>query len=392
MMAKPVYTAMGITLLDAVGIGLLIPVLPFAVLQLGGSPFHVTMLVATYSLAGFLLSSPAGRLSDKLGRKLAICACLAIAVVGYLGLVFAGSLFALYVFRFITGTSTAKHGVMNAYVIDLVDERDRTQYIGLMASMTSIGALLGPLFGGWLSQVTEQPIDALAFVSGMGGAVTVAALLIAILLLPTSRAEPIQQKTADREGTVLKLLRPFVTLQFGLFFAFGTIFSGTALLVNHRFGWEITETGILISAITGAILIMRMYGVNKISNWFGVESATYCSGLALAALFLIFGMATHPVAFAVAYLFAGAAYAACAVLVTVWASRGLTEAQRGFGMGRLNSTSSLGLIVSAVLSGALFSVAAYVPFVFAAAILLACVCVFRMSVGEVVGVKETVGE
>src|SRR5687768_6169209 len=86
-------------LVDAIGMGLLLPVLPFLAQQLGASPVEVTQIVALFALTSALFAPLAGRLSDRVGRRTVVVGSCALMCVSYAGLLWAPSLAAVFAFR-----------------------------------------------------------------------------------------------------------------------------------------------------------------------------------------------------------------------------------------------------------------------------------------------------
>src|SRR5262249_58916187 len=75
-----------IVVIDLVGFGLVIPLLPFYAVRFAASPQHVTTLVAVYSLAQLLTAPLWGKLSDRIGRRPVLLASLAASALAYLWL------------------------------------------------------------------------------------------------------------------------------------------------------------------------------------------------------------------------------------------------------------------------------------------------------------------
>jgi len=136
-------------LLDVLGIGLIIPVLPKLVTTMGGGNISENSglfgwFVAIYASMQFLFSPVLGSLSDTYGRRPVILLSLVGAGLDYLLLAFAPSLEWLFVGRVISGITGANMTAINAYVADVSPPVKRAQNYGLMGAMFGIGFILGP--------------------------------------------------------------------------------------------------------------------------------------------------------------------------------------------------------------------------------------------------------
>jgi DHA1 family tetracycline resistance protein-like MFS transporter len=91
-----------VVLLDMIGFGIVIPILPFITPRLGGGSFDIALIIVTYSVfAG--LAGPWGRLSDRIGRKPVLMLCTAGGASAYLLLAGADSLWMVYAARACAG-------------------------------------------------------------------------------------------------------------------------------------------------------------------------------------------------------------------------------------------------------------------------------------------------
>ena len=71
--------------INFIGVGALIPVLPYTVIETLGLPASVmTMLLASFALAMFIANPILGRLSDHYGRRLVLFVSLAVSAAAHL--------------------------------------------------------------------------------------------------------------------------------------------------------------------------------------------------------------------------------------------------------------------------------------------------------------------
>jgi multidrug resistance protein len=132
---------------DMLGLIIVYPLLPFYATRLGASAAMVGALVAAFSVAQ-LVSAPAwGWMSDRYGRRPAILFGLLVSAAAYVIFAFAGSIWLLFLSRIIQGLGGGTIGVVQAYVADISEQKDRAKALGWLSAVTSLGAVVGPAIG-----------------------------------------------------------------------------------------------------------------------------------------------------------------------------------------------------------------------------------------------------
>ena len=235
-----IFTAVG---LDAIGIGLIFPILPRLIADVTRATdvaAYIGFLTALYAAMQFVFAPVLGALSDRLGRRPVLLISLGGAAINYVLMAFAPSLWLLMIGRAIAGLTSANTSVATAYLTDITPEDTRAKRFGLFNAMFGIGFILGPVIGGVLGDYwLRLPFIAAALLNGGN-------LLLALFLLPESR-KPSHQKIDFaslnplrplRWASSMKALLPIVTLFF-ILSATGEVY-GTcwALWGNDVFGWN----------------------------------------------------------------------------------------------------------------------------------------------------------
>src|SRR6185436_14330952 len=152
------FTLMATAFVDMVGLLMIIPLLPFYVKTLGGSGidilgFHLGVgIISGFIVASFtfaqLLSAPIwGRFSDRVGRRPTLLIALGASGIAYLIFGFAHSLLLLFLSRLVQGAGGGTVGVIQAYVADSTDPKDRARALGWLSATTNLGVALGPVLG-----------------------------------------------------------------------------------------------------------------------------------------------------------------------------------------------------------------------------------------------------
>lgn len=152
-MNKALVVIFATVALDAVGFGLIFPILPALlreVTHIQNVAPYIGLLVALHAVIQFIFAPILGSLSDRLGRRPILLISLAGAAVNYLFLAFADNLWLLLLGRAITGLTSANMSVATAYVTDISREDQRARRFGLFNAMFGLGFIFGPIIGGAL--------------------------------------------------------------------------------------------------------------------------------------------------------------------------------------------------------------------------------------------------
>src|SRR5437899_1708522 len=152
------FTLMITAFVDMVGLLMIIPLLPFYVKTLGGSGVDVLgihlgvgtlsgVIVAAFTVAQLASAPMWGRFSDRVGRRPTLLIALGAAAIAYLIFGFAHSLLVLFLSRVVQGAGGGTVGVIQAYVADSTDPKDRARALGWLSATTNLGVALGPVLG-----------------------------------------------------------------------------------------------------------------------------------------------------------------------------------------------------------------------------------------------------
>lgn len=280
--------------LDAVGIGLVFPILPRLLEQVTQSQdiaHWIGIMTALYALMQFVFAPLLGALSDNYGRRPVLLISLAGAAINYLIMAFAPQLWMLLLGRAIAGLTSANVSVAMAYITDVTPEDKRARRFGLFNAMFGAGFIIGPVLGGLLGDYwVRLPFIAAAVLNGCN-------LLMALFMLPESRQperQPFRLATLNpllplRKIFAMKGLIP-TALVFFILSATGEVY-GTcwALWGFDTFGWNGLWIGLSLGAygicqtLTQALLpgpVTRVLG-ERGAVLFGI--ACSCAALVMLA-------------------------------------------------------------------------------------------------------------
>ena len=356
-MNKALIVILSTVSLDAIGAGLIFPILPDLLVEVTGSGdigLLYGLILAVFAIMQFVFSPILGALSDRFGRRPVLLVSLAGALFDYLVMAFSPLGWVLVAGRALAGITSANMAVASAYITDISPAEQRAQRFGTVGAVMSLGFIIGPVIGGvlgawWL----RLPFLAAALFNGLN-------LLLALFVLPESRKASPGAFTFKELNPLaplmwlwnFKSLLPLVTIfvVFGLVAAIpGTIW---VLYGAERFGWDPVHTGLSLSVFGLSGALVQAFLVGPLSRRFG-DVGTLMIGIAFDMLAYVMAFANQSwMGYAVAPLFAlgGVAMPALQSLVT---SR-VSDDQQGQLQGVLASLMSLAGVVGPVLTTAVF--------------------------------------
>jgi DHA1 family tetracycline resistance protein-like MFS transporter len=204
--------------LSAVGIGLTMPIIPQLMRDVGHTDqlgWRFGAFTGLYALMQFICSPVLGVLSDRYGRRPILLLSLAGAVVDYLFLALAPSLWLLFLGRAIAGVSGASVAVASAYIADITPEDQRSRRFGQLGAVFGAGFVIGPVIGGLLGGWwVRAPFLAAAAMNAIN-------LVIALLVIRESRPAPATVDAAAAPAAVPETIsfNPLTSLRWAAGFA-----------------------------------------------------------------------------------------------------------------------------------------------------------------------------
>lgn len=349
-MNRPLIVIYAAIVLDAVGIGLIFPILPALLSEVthaGNVATTIGIMTALYAAVQFVFAPVLGALSDRIGRRPVLLISLLGAAINYLFLAFAGSLPLLLLGRAIAGLTSANVSVATAYITDITEEDRRARRFGLLNAMFGIGFIVGPVLGGTLGDHwLRLPFIAAAVLNGVN-------LLIALFILPESR-QPSHEKLDLAALNPLKPLAwvfqvkslwPLIVIFF-LLSATGEAYGTSwALWGRDSFGWSGMMIGLSLGAFGVCQTLAQAFLPGPAVKLLGERAAILVglSGTCLALTFMAFATEGW-IVFAIMPLFALGGLGVPAL--QAMATRQVSESQQGQFQGVLASALSLASIVA----------------------------------------------
>ena len=280
-MSRPLLIIFLTILVNLIGFGIIIPLLPFYATTFGASPVVVGLLFASFSLAQLFASPVLGAWSDKWGRRPILIFSLVGTVVSFVMLAVAHSMAMLFAARIVDGLSGGNITTARAYIGDIATEENRAKSFGMLGAAFGLGFIIGPALGGLFAHISyTAPIWAAA-------AITVVATFLAWFWLPETvhRVNAVSgspwQALRDLSGR--PNLRRLLAIDFLYWSSFGVYQTTFALFGAHRFGFDATHTGYLLAAFGFLGVIVQVVLVGPIVKRLG-EKHTLMVGLIFAAV------------------------------------------------------------------------------------------------------------
>ncbi len=282
----------GTMLVDMIGFGIVLPLLPFYAVEFGAADWMVGPLVASFSVAQLLATPFWGRISDHYGRRPLILAGLAFSALSYVLFGLATTITVLFVSRIVQGASGGTIAVAQAYVADTTAPERRAQVLGWLSAATGAAFMVGPAIGSWAWRWGGHAAP--GFVAA---ALCLVNLGLALKFLPEPATA---RRTEGRDRLAVPALRevlgaalrgPLARMIAIYFLGIGAFASMTAifsLYLEVRFGIDESTVGYVFVYVGSVSVLVRGVAVGHLVRLFG-EATVSRLGAVLLGLGLAFG-------------------------------------------------------------------------------------------------------
>ncbi|MFD1851677.1 multidrug efflux MFS transporter NorA [Oceanobacillus bengalensis] len=372
---KKYNVTLGLLLLNLfiafLGIGLVIPVFPTLMNELGITGTTVGYLTAAFAIAQLIVSPISGKAVDKFGRKIIIVIGLFIFGISEFLFGLGTNIETLFISRILGGISAAFiMPAVTAFIADITTKETRPKALGYMSAAISTGFIIGPGIGGFLAEIgTRVPFF---FAGGLG---TTAAIL-SIIVLTEPRREEESSDVLESEVKISGIKRIFAP---GYFIAFILIFISSfglaafdsffSLFTDHKFQFTPGDIAIVISggAVFGAIAQVILF--DKLTRiWGEIKLMRYCLILSAILVFFMTVVQTYWSVLLVTFLvFVG--FDLFRPAVTSYLSN-IAGKEQGFVGGMNSMFTSLANIMGPILGGILFDIDIHYPYYFSTVVLV----------------------
>ena len=395
MKEKRILTILFVTLLlDVIGIGILIPVIPalftnpesgafmLAGYTVGQQYFVAGLMTALFGVMQFLAAPLLGDLSDTYGRKKLLT--LGVGVLAVAQLIFAAgialvSLPLLFASRIVAGVAGANFSIVQATIADITKPENRARNFGLIGGAFGLGFILGPLIGGYIVALTGNPALPFLFAGCLG---IVNLLFITLMLSETNHVRTVASKfSLFKAFRNIKTAymdvdnRPLYTVSFLQMLGFGIYTSFSGVFLSYRYGFTEANTGTYFAVVGFFIVVSQLFVVRWASARYS-ERQVLRFALPLLALVLL----AQTVVFDVWLLYCLIPFTAAAVgLITTnlpaLISKGVSASRQGAALGINGSLQALSQGIAPILASVV-AASVGIPVIFVMAGLLVLVAFF----------------
>ena len=286
-------------LIDAIGIGIIFPIMPELMDRVGAGSvaegaFWAGILAASYAAAQFIFAPIVGAISDAYGRRPVLMVTLALLVLDYVIMALAASYWLLLLGRSLAGVAGATFVTATAYIADITPKEDRAARFGLIGAAFGLGFVLGPALGGIAAEISLTAPFWLAAALAFGN------LMFGLLVLPESLPEASRRPFTLRDSNPFAIIReafripglsPLLTGS--VVVEFGTLVYVVlwAFWGRETFGWSTLPIGITLSIYGILLATAQALIMPRAVAWLG-EARLALWGLVLSvAVFAGFGFA-----------------------------------------------------------------------------------------------------
>ena len=224
---------------DATGMGIILPLLPFYSQRLGATPFLIGALISVYAMCQLIAGPVVGMLSDRYGRRKVLLVSQIGTFAGFVLLALAGNLTLVFLARIIDGLTSGNISVAHAYAAEHSAPSTRKQALGMTSGAIGTGLLVGPALSGFLVRYGDTaPVWAAAALSLISIIATIA------LLSPDHPAsEPLYEQrvpepTLTRTVLGMRYAWRLLGLLIVFFFVNSMFLSQIGLFLSARFSWD----------------------------------------------------------------------------------------------------------------------------------------------------------
>ncbi len=255
-------------MIDAMGIGLIIPVMPDLIQEVGGGTLAEAaiwggILSTTFAVMQFLFGPVMGGLSDRFGRRPVLLIALVVMAFDYVLMALTSALWVLLLGRVIGGITAATQSTATAYMADISAPHERAARFGLVGAAFGAGFVLGPLLGGLLAEYgTRAPFWVAA---GLAASNAVLGWVVLKETVTDANRRAFNWRRANPLGALRSLGRlpgvtPLLLVYFIYYVGFAVYPAVWSYFGKERFDWTPATIGLSL-ALFGVAMAMIQGGL-----------------------------------------------------------------------------------------------------------------------------------
>ena len=289
-------------LVDTIGFGIIIPVLPKLIVALSGKPLTEAARISGWLMVGyaamqFIFGPVMGGLSDRFGRRPVLLASLLAFSIDYMAMAFAPTLAWLFAGRLVAGVTGASFNTAYAYIADVTPPAKRAANFGLIGLGFGLGFIIGPAAGGILADYgTRVPFL-------VAGGLALANAAYGWFILPESldaeHRRPFEWRRANAFGSLMHLrtqspaVLALATATFLMVFAQMALQSIWSFYTIQRFAWTSAEVGYSLAAVGVGAAVMQGGLLRYAVPRYGERRLIVVGSISAIAAYLIYAFASQ---------------------------------------------------------------------------------------------------
>ncbi|MBW2237167.1 MAG: TCR/Tet family MFS transporter, partial [Deltaproteobacteria bacterium] len=287
-------------LIDMIGFGIIIPVMPELIMELTGvglsrAALYGGWLLFLYALMQFFFAPIIGNLSDRFGRRPVLLCSLVAFGFDYLLMGLAPTIVWLFAGRFVAGIAGATHSTANAYIADVSPPEERAQNFGLMGAAFGLGFILGPVLGGLLGEYGPRVPFFAAAVLALCNAVY--GFLVLPETLPAEERRPFDLRRANPVGALAQMRRyPVIVGLFGAFVLYMVSHNANPTTWTYytmlKFSWTEREVGYSMGFVGLGVALVQGGLIRAAIPRMGEMRAVYLGYALMSLAFVGFAFAS----------------------------------------------------------------------------------------------------
>ena len=363
-----------IAIVNALGYGIIIPILYSYSMRFGLTDFQNGLLFATFSLCQFLSTPIIGRLSDKYGRKPLLVISIAGTAISFILMAIAPNAIFLFIARALDGLTAGNIPVASAVISDTTEPKDRAKGFGIIGASFGFGFIFGPA----ISALTVGINASLPFL--IAAAVSVIAVIATAVFLPETNKH-IGQIKHDKLFDFKKLFGALSNNTIGLtllliFFYFTAfamfIYAFQSASINiHRMSENQVSMVFTLFGIMG--LIAQIFTLSFVTKKLGLKKTFIISLIWVSISFILMGLAKSIPMFIAANIALALMNSFVQPLSQTILSEETNAKEQGEMQGISASYMSIGQIIGPIIAGIIAGYSPIYPFIGAGLIVIVCV-------------------
>jgi len=379
-------------LIDLIGFGIIIPILPFYAQRLGAGGFGLGALLGVFSLMQFAATAFLGRTSDRVGRRPILLTTMVVNAFGYLLFAAAHSYPVLFVARIVSGFAGGNISAAQAYIADLTTPAERSRGMGIIGAAFGLGFIIGPAIGGLSAHYLGPAAPGL-----VAAGLSLVNFVSAYFILPESLREEHRTVRAmwdlSHIGDAVRhpRLAPLMAAWAVAPFAFSGYTVALPLWAGTQLGWREQQLGWFFTVIGATAAVVQGYLFGKLVARVGDRRL-----LIVGAFGMALAIGVIPALHSSAALFGWTAVLAFSNSVFSPAATGLVSVfadptEQGTVLGAAQALSALGRLLGPVVIGKVYDGSPSAAFVVAGVVMalggLVCLRVPKIERDRVVSAQ-----